>query len=103
VDHFDAFFEFPIYGVLRGNRDFNGDRILAGEGFSVLLTPLFIEEIENFPQEAIALRFMNNLDTNRNATELKFDLARLKLAAELIAGLPGSVMLYYGEEIGMSG
>ena len=103
VDQFDALFDFPLYEVLQGNRDFNGDGILAGEGFPILLTTLFNEEAEKFPREAIAVRFLSNHDTNRNATELKNDPARLKLAAALLAGLPGPIMFYYGEEIGMSG
>jgi len=53
VDQFDAFFDLPLYEVLQGNRDFNGDGILAGEGFPVLLTTLFNEEAEKLPREAI--------------------------------------------------
>jgi glycosidase len=102
-DQFDALFDFPLYETLQGNRDFNGDGLLAGEGFPVLLTSLLRDEAEKFPPEAFAVRFSSNHDTNRNATELKGDPDRLRLTAALLAGLPGPVMIYYGEEIGMLG
>lgn len=103
LDQFDALFDFPFYETMQGNRDFNGDGILAGDSFPVLLSSLFKAEEEKFPPQAQAVRFLSNHDTNRNATELKGDADRLKLAAAILASLPGPIMLYYGEEIGMLG
>jgi glycosidase len=61
------------------------------------------QEAQKLPPQAILVRFLSNHDTNRIATELKGDPDRLRLAAALQAGLPGPVMIYYGEEIGMLG
>ena len=103
IDQFDALFDFPMYEILQGNRDSNADGMLAGKGFPVLLTSLLNDEVEKFPPEAYAVRFMSNHDTNRNATELKGDPDRQRMAAALLTGLPGPIMVYYGEEIGMLG
>lgn len=102
-NQFDALFDFPLYEALQGNRDFNGDGILAGDDFPVLLTSLINQEAEKFPPAGIPVRFLSNHDTNRIATELKGDAERLRLAAALQAALPGPQMIYYGEEIGMLG
>lgn len=102
-DQFDALFDFPLYELMQGNQDSNGDGLLAGKSFPILITSLMEEESKRFPDGAMALRFFSNHDTNRIATELGGDPARQRLAAALLAGLPGPVMVYYGEEIGMPG
>lgn len=102
-EEFDALFDFPLYHIVQGDPEFNGDGVLAGEGFPPLLTSLFGDEAEMFPAQAMLVRFFSNHDTNRIATELSGDPARLRLAAALLATLPGPVMVYYGEEIGMLG
>lgn len=102
-DQFDALFDFPLYEVLQGSQDTNKDGLLAGKGFPVLLTAQLQDQANSYPPEAIPVRFLSNHDTNRIANEVGGDIARQKLAAALLAGLPGPVMLYYGEEIGMPG
>ena len=102
-DQFDALFDFPLYSIAQGNQNFNLDGLLAGKISPVLLTALLQEEAERYPPEALAVRFFSNHDTNRIATELGGDLARQKLAATLLASLPGPMLIYYGEEIGMLG
>lgn len=102
-DQFDALFDFPVYSLLQGSQDSNGDGLLAGKGFPVLLTTLLEQELDLFANEAYAVRFFANHDTNRAATELSGDPERLRLAAALLGAMPGPVMLYYGEEIGMYG
>jgi glycosidase len=47
--------------------------------------------------------FQRNHDQTRTVTALGGDLARAKLAVELLLTLPGLPFVYYGEEIGMSG
>jgi glycosidase len=102
-DQFDALFDFPLYELLQGNQDSNGDGLLANKGFPALLTILLEEEAERYPEQAIAVRFLSNHDTNRIATELAGDPDRQRLAAALLAAFPGPVMVYYGDEIGMLG
>jgi len=102
-DQFDALFDFPLYELLQGNPSFNADGLLAGKGHPALLTRLLGEEMQRFPTQAIVVRFLSNHDTNRLATELGSDAARLRMAAGLLVALPGPVLVYYGEEIGMLG
>jgi glycosidase len=102
-DKFDALFDFPLYQLLQGDQNFNGDGLLAGRTFPVLLTTLLEQEAESYPEEGMVVRFLSNHDTNRIATELAGDRNRQKMAAALLASLPGPVMVYYGEEIGMFG
>jgi len=102
-DQFDALFDFPLYSIAQGNQNINKDGLLYGKISPILLTSLLQEEIERYPPEAQAVRFFSNHDTNRIATELNGELAREKLAASVLTCLPGPIMLYYGEEIGMFG
>lgn len=100
---FDALFDFPMYQVLEGEPTFHADGLLAGRIPPVLLTRLLGEEVRRFPADAQPVRFLNNHDTDRIASEVGDDPARLRLAAAWLGALPGPVMLYYGEEIGMAG
>jgi alpha-amylase len=47
--------------------------------------------------------FLRNHDQTRTLTALGGDVARAKLAVELLLTLPGLPFIYYGEEIGMTG
>jgi glycosidase len=102
-DQFDALFDFPLYSITQGNQNINKDGMLYGKISPILLTSLMEEEAERYPPEAQSVRFFSNHDTNRIATEVNGELAREKLAASLLTCLPGPIMLYYGEEIGMLG
>jgi glycosidase len=100
---FDALFDFPFYELMQGNPGYSGDGVLAGRSFPNLISPLLDEQGELFPVEAYAVRFLNNHDTNRILSELEGDQMRARLVPALLATMPGPVMLYYGEEIGMLG
>jgi glycosidase len=102
-NQFDSLFDFPFYSVIQGDKNTNNDSILAGYGFPALIDAIIQEEKETIPAEAILVKFLSNHDTNRIATEVAGDADREKLAAGLLAALPGPLMVYYGEEIGMLG
>lgn len=102
-NQFDALFDFPFYSVIQGDKNTNNDSVLAGYGFPALIDAVIQEENDSIPPEAILVKFLSNHDTNRIATEVAADANREKLAAGLLAALPGPLMLYYGEEIGMLG
>ncbi len=102
-DQFDALFDFPVYSVVQGSQNFNTDGMLAGKLSPVLLTSALQDQITRYPEEAQSVRFFSNHDTNRIANELGGSLERQKLAASLLVSLPGPIMIYYGEEIGMPG
>jgi len=102
-NQFDALFDFPLYELMQGDRTFNGDGMLAGNGHPFLITTLLEEQEERYPEASMAARFMSNHDTNRIASELSSDPERLRLAVAFLASLPDPIMVYYGEEIGMPG
>lgn len=51
----------------------------------------------------ISTPFLRNHDENRLANELSGNMDKMRLAAEMLLTLPGSPIIYYGEEIGMYG
>ncbi len=103
VDQCDALFDFPLYAVFGGNHDINGDGLLSGGAHPALASRVVQDGAARYPPQAQVLRFLSNHDTNRIASEVRSDAARQRLAAALLASLPGPVLLYYGEEIGMLG
>lgn len=102
-DEFDALFDFPLYHVLQGSPEVAGDGLLGGGGFASRLANLVQEQDEVFPSQAILVRFAGNHDTDRVASEVRGDAARMRLAATVVATAGGTPMLYYGEEIGLRG
>ena len=103
LDQFDALFDFPFYALMAGDKDSIGDGLLSGKGFPILVNTLFEDENKDFPPEAIPVRLLSNHDTNRIASKVGIDPSKMRLAAALLAAMPGPVMVYYGEEIGMLG
>ncbi len=100
---FDATFDFPVYGDIEGNQDKVGDSVLLGtRALGGIEGSLRAEQIL-FPPGAERVEFITNHDTNRAMSEAQGDAARAKLGALLLLTLPNTPMIYYGEEIGMSG
>ncbi len=100
---FDALFDFPLYGDLAGDPDVSQDSLLAGVQSPDLLTITLLGEEKLLPAGYEIVRFVNNHDTNRVMSEVGGDPARARLAAMVLLTLPGTPMIYYGEEIGMRG
>ncbi len=103
ADEFDAAFDFPLYGDIEGSNNSVGDSILLGvrapsslDGSIMLLPRLY-------PPGAQRVEFLNNHDTNRVMSEAQQSVPRAKLGATLLLTIPGTPMIYYGEEIGMRG
>ena len=101
-DEFDATFDFPVYGAIEGHQDRVGDSLLIGAAQPALLNSLGLAQVA-YPPGAQRAVFLNNHDTDRVMSEVKGDLRRAKLGATLLLTAPGTPMIYYGEEIGMSG
>ncbi len=103
ADQFDATFDFPLYFTLGGDETEVGDGVLAGA-----MSPLFIEvslrgREKLYPPGAQSVTFISNHDTNRVMSDVEGDVRRAKLGATLLLTLPGTPLIYYGEEIGMAG
>lgn len=61
------------------------------------------DRISSFNSNAIDAPFFTNHDTARGAGYFSYDEQKLKMAAGMNLTMNGSVFVYYGEEIGMSG
>jgi glycosidase len=91
---FDMQFDYPLYyaflEVLRG-----GDK--------VALRKVLKEEKIRFPIQAQLCRFLDNHDNDRILSALSDEIERNRLAALILLSLPGTPLIYYGQEIGMAG
>jgi alpha-amylase len=102
-EEFDAAFDFPLYHDIQGNQDRVGDSLLLGKLAPQLMETNLNAEPVLYPAGAQRVTFLNNHDTNRVMSEVQGDAQRARLAATLLLTLPGTPMIYYGEETGMSG
>ncbi|HQJ51122.1 MAG TPA: alpha-amylase family glycosyl hydrolase [Anaerolineae bacterium] len=100
---FDSTFDFPLYYVLAA------DPLATGRGVLNLVDPpgfvhgALLQRERYYPAGAQSVIFLNNHDTNRVMSSVQGDEGLARLAATLLFTLPGSPLVYYGEEIGMSG
>ncbi len=103
ADEFDATFDFPLYGDIQGSHDQIGNSILLGLRSPDVMDGTLAAEQVLYPPGAQRVEFIENHDTDRAMSQVKGDMRRAKLGALLLLTLPGTPMIYYGEEIGMSG
>ena len=102
-DAFDALFDYPLYHTMANDHDRNLDSMLSGSQAPSLVNVTLIGEENLFPAGYQMVRFLNNHDNNRVMSEVGMDWERARTAATLYLALPGTPMIYYGEEIGMPG
>lgn len=102
-DEFHAAFDFPNAMRIAGDFEKTGDGLASGQGSPELLGTLLRAERAIIDPRAVLVRFINNHDTDRIASEVRGDLGRLKAAAIWLMTAPPVPILYYGEEIGMRG
>ncbi len=100
---FDALFDFPWYLRLSGGENAVGKGVLNGTMDPLLLQPAYRAMLNLYPRGAQIVRFASNHDTNRIASSVQDDPARMRLAAAVSILTPGIPIIYYGEEIGMRG
>ncbi len=100
---FDALFDFPWYLRLSGGENAVGKGVLNGAVDPLLLQPAYRAMLQLYPRGAQIVRFASNHDTNRIASSVQGDPARMRLAAAVSILTPGIPIIYYGEEIGMRG
>ncbi|MGL4608999.1 MAG: alpha-amylase family glycosyl hydrolase [Trueperaceae bacterium] len=96
----DMSFNYPLFTTLMGAPGKAG----TFSNRSALDLGFLLNQDENlYPENALRGIFISNHDQLRPASTLNIrrDLPRLKLAAELLFTLPGVPFMYYGEEIGM--
>jgi glycosidase len=93
TDQLDAYFAFEASDALL-------DAVRNGSSAKLFIPYMRL-------QKAVAATrwspFQRNHDQTRTMTALGNDVARAKLAVQLLLTLPGVPFVYYGEEIGMTG
>ncbi len=101
----DSFFLFPV-----SQRDGWIARVLAlwnsspGGAPGAMLGEYLLEMQKALPSSTVPAPFLENHDTDRIAEfSGRDDPARTKMAGGLLCLMPGSIFLYYGQEIGMTG
>jgi alpha-amylase len=101
-DEFDALFDVPLYYALAANPDRNGGGVLnARSSPNDLDAALKVTTL--YTSTAELIRFAGDHNTNRAASLVSQNTAREQMAALLILTLPGTPLIYYGDEIGMPG
>jgi len=102
-DAFDALFDYPLYHTIANSHDRSLDSMLAGFQTPSLVNAIIKGEDNLFPAGYQIVRFLNNHDSHRVMSEVGMDWDRARTAATFYLTLPGTPMIYYGEEIGMLG
>ncbi len=100
---FDALFDFPWYLHMVNNENSIGRGVINGQTDPIILQVSLGAMQRLYPRGAQVVRFGSNHDTNRIASAVESDPARMRLMAAATVLLPGIPIVYYGEEIGMRG
>lgn len=103
LDGFDALFDFPWYLLMTGGDNVNGGGVINGQLPPSVLYGALGAMQRLYPRGAQIVRFPSNHDTNRIASAVQGDPARMRLMAAAAFLMPGIPIIYYGEEIGMRG
>lgn len=102
-NRFNAIFDFPTMSAAILNIEENGDGIFAGQRSGDFLEIPVNGAQRVYPPGGHLVRFPSNHDTNRIMSEVEGDFDRAKAVAVWLMTVPGTPMIYYGEEIGMFG
>lgn len=80
------------------------EALVAGIGAedSTDIEGVFCRFPTQFPPSSSEVSFLSNHDLTRIFTRFKGNMAAMKLAAALLFTLPGTPMIYYGDELGQS-
>jgi alpha-amylase len=100
---FDSTFDFPLYSILAGHQDEVGHGVLGAQEKPGFIHAALFQRQKLYPWGAQSVIMLNNHDTNRVMSAVEGDVERARLAATLLFTLPGTPLIYYGEEIGMRG
>jgi neopullulanase len=90
----ESLFDFPLYYSIRKT-------FAAGRGMNELTNALAQDRLYVKPE--LLVTFLGLHDVNRFMSEPGADISRLKLAFTFLLTTRGIPMIYYGDELGMSG
>ncbi len=93
-DEFDMCFDYPFFYAL--------ERFIK-MGDQKAIEFILEQEKQIYPSNFQMVRFLSNHDNDRALSFFDLDTAKLFQALTIIFTLPGMPMIYYGDEIGMTG
>jgi glycosidase len=93
-DEFDMLFDYPVYYAIQ--RFFDGIDLKSIER-------TLIQERETYPPNFQMMRFLSNHDNHRALSLFNQDTMKFYQSLVLLFTLPGTPMIYYGDEIGLTG
>ncbi|MHC1736851.1 MAG: alpha-amylase family glycosyl hydrolase [Ignavibacteriaceae bacterium] len=93
-EEFDMLFDYPLYYAM--------ERFFASNDVNSIVNTL-TEQREIFPTGYQMVRFLANHDNDRALSKFNESTDKLKQALALLFTLPGTPMIYYGDEIGLTG
>lgn len=93
-DEFDMLFDYPVYYAIQ--------RFFDGTDRKAIERTLLVER-EIYPANFQMLRFLSNHDNHRGLSLFNQDTINFYQALVLMFTLPGTPMIYYGDEIGLLG
>ncbi|MBI5496061.1 MAG: hypothetical protein HY904_13640 [Deltaproteobacteria bacterium] len=78
---------------------------MQGQIPAAQLSRILAEQAHRYGRDALnrSWTFLSSHDTRRVAAALKGDMERVRLAVSLMYALPGTAMIFYGEEVGLGG
>lgn len=93
-EEFDMLFDYPLYYAM--------ERFFASNDISSIVKTL-TEQREIFPAGYQMVRFLANHDNERALSKFSGNRDKLKQALAMLFTLPGTPMIYYGDETGLTG
>ncbi len=93
-DEFDMLFDYPLYYAFR-------DFFMSGNSSAIFNT--LQQEKEIYPSNFQMLRFLSNHDNHRALSFFELDTLKYLQALAILLTLPGTPMIYYGDDIGLTG
>lgn len=93
----DSPLDFPVASLIRTAARSNSSRLYASK------LEDYYDYYRRISSNFISSPFIVNHDLDRYATQVMGDELAIKLSAEMLLTLPGSPIIYYGEELGMYG
>ena len=93
-DEFDMLFDYPFYYSVK--------RFFDGTDYQSIQKTLN-HQIEIYPSAYQMLRFLSNHDNHRGLSLFNQDTLKYFQALVMLFTLPGTPMIYYGDEIGLTG
>lgn len=93
-DEFDMLFDYPFYYSIQRNMNGNDSKSIEST---------LMQQSRIYPENFQMLRFLSNHDNHRALSLFNEDTLKYFQSLVMLFTLPGTPMIYYGDEIGLTG